>query len=250
MGRAPRLIGADLTYHVTMRGNRRVPIFLDHQDRRKFCALLRDVVQTRSWIGWAWCLMGNHVHLCFTTPEPNLSDGLRDLFGQYARFFNWKYSQPDHLFRSRYHSVTVTSDEQLLAVIRYVARNPVRAGLVEHPEEWEWSSYTSVLLGTSGPVPIDVQHLLELFHRRPLHARTLLRQLVELPEPHPHEFQPRAGHSPPSAIAQVMEPRKACAILIEEGGMTVAEASRLTGASVGAIRAWKRNGYARDQRRR
>lgn len=249
MGRAPRPIGADLTYHVTMRGNRRAPIFLNDQDRRKFCALMGDVMQTRSWIGWAWCLMGNHVHLCVTTPEPNLGDGLRDLFGQYARFFNWKYSQCDHLFRSRYHSVTVTTDEQLLAVIRYVARNPVRAGLVNRPEDWEWSSYKGILFDTKSPVPMDGQAVLDLLHRRPTHARALLRRLVDLPEPSLEEIQPTPGHSPHSAIAQVLEPRKACAVLVRDGGMTIAEASRLTGASIGAIRAWQRNGYARDQRR-
>ncbi len=247
MGRAPRRVGADLTYHVTMRGNRREPIFLDDQDRRKFLSLLDEVAVSHGWHGWAWCLMDNHVHLCLTTTAPDLSAGMRDVFGPYARFFNWKHQRGDHLFGSRFHSVDVTSDRQLMAVIRYAAHNPVRAGLVDDPLDWQWSSLMAVLDPDQAPGFVDSARVLAVFHEREEHAKTLLRQLLQLPSPDPSEVVPAATLNV-AAIAQLIEPRQASALLLGHG-VSVAEASRRTGVSRGAIRAWQANGFRRDGRR-
>ena len=248
MGRAPRRIGADLTYHVTIRGNRRAPIFMDDQDRRKFLSLLDDVGRSHGWEGWAWCLMSNHVHLCLTTPQPNLSSGMRDIFGQYARFFNWKNTLDAHLFGSRFHSVDVTSDEHLTTVIRYVAQNPVRAGLVDSALAWEWSSLHSVLKPSLRDGFIKPDRVLALFHDRPVHAVALLRQLIALPSPSDEELIPQSTPNT-RAVAQALPARRAAAVLLDRG-LTIATVARSTGVSRGAIRAWQQNGFAADQRRR
>ncbi len=191
MGRDTRPLGENSSYHVTTRGNDKMPLFYDDQDRNVFINHLDRVACACGWIGWAYCLMTNHIHLCVTTPSRNLSDGMRDTLGQYSRYLNRKYDRTGHRFRNRFGSVVVTSDHQLHAVIRYVARNPVRAGLVATAERWPWSSYAG-LVG-DGPLPrfIDGDRVLSLYHRRPTHARAALATAVALSEPGARELTGR-----------------------------------------------------------
>ena len=90
MGRELRPLAAGAYYHVTTRGNNQAPIVLDDADRHTFIRILTRVVGRYGWKLHASCLMGNHYHLVVETPRPNLSDGMRDLNGQYARAFNYR----------------------------------------------------------------------------------------------------------------------------------------------------------------
>ena len=183
MGRDLRPVGAGLTYHLMARGNRRQPIFLDDDDRRAFLRMLSRVCERYGWRCYAYCLMGNHFHLAVETPEPNLPDGMRHLLGRYAWIHNQSHGTADHLFRTRYLSVVVDTDEQLLAVIRYISRNPLRGGLVKKAEQWQWGSYPA-LLGLAQPLRgFDPGETLQLFHPRVWMARVALRGLVEDSDP-------------------------------------------------------------------
>ncbi len=219
MGRPHRVIGAGVTYHVTARGNGKVPIFGDDSDRRALLGHLRRTCRERSWTVWAHCLMGNHFHLCVTTPEPDLSHGMRDVIGSYARAFNARYGFLDHLFGRRFGAVRVVDDRQLITVIRYIARNPLRAQLVSDPARWPWSSYAE-LLGASGPEAeslVSRREVLDLFHRREVHARAQLRQLVtEGTGTAEREPEPRAVPSVRS-LSFVMGRRRAIAIAHDRG---------------------------------
>lgn len=178
MGRAPRMLAAGATYHVMARGNNHQPIFLDDADRERFLGMFGDVVTHRSWAHLAYCLMGNHFHSVVRTDKADLSHGMRDLLGRYARAFNTERGRSGRLFDDRFHGVPIESDEQLLQTVRYVARNPVRAGLVERAEEWRWGSYAPVLAGEPGHASLDVGGLLGLFHPIPKRAVSLLRAFV------------------------------------------------------------------------
>lgn len=155
MARLPRPLAPGLTYHVTTRGNERRDISRDDDDRRLLLRLLDDEVRDRKWVVGSYCLMPNHLHLLVRTPEPDLSEGLHDALGTYARRFNDRHDRSGHLFQDRFHSVVVTDDAHHLVLYRYIARNPVKAGLCRAAEDWPWSAH-GPLRGTAiSPVLLD-----------------------------------------------------------------------------------------------
>ena len=122
--------------------------------------------------------MGNHFHLIVHTPEPNLSRGMQHLCGVYAKWFNWKYARRGHLFGRRFGSAHVVTDPHLLEAHRYVALNPVRAGLCRTPESWRWGSFRALSGLERPPDFLDVQGVLALFATRPAKAQLKFRTFV------------------------------------------------------------------------
>jgi hypothetical protein len=106
--------------------------------------------------------MDNHVHLVLETPEPNLAAGMRALHGMYAQLFNKRHGLRGHVFQGRYGSVRIVSDEHLWVTLRYVALNPVEAGLCEHPDGYAWSSHGVLTRSETSPVA-DVARMLSHF---------------------------------------------------------------------------------------
>jgi putative transposase len=149
-------------FHVTTRGNRGGRIFLTDRDRVLFLGELGRVLEETGWYLLAFCLMGTHYHLAVETPQPNLGAGMQLLNGRYAREFNRRRGARGHLFERRYHSVKQERDEQLLELMRYIALNPVRAGLCDRPEEWKWGSHNA-LLGRGHAGFVDVERTLDRF---------------------------------------------------------------------------------------
>lgn len=162
MPRPPRVIHPDEIYHLTARGANRAAIFVDDDDRQRFLMRLGATARRRSWSCLAYCLMGNHVHLVVRGPGGALSSGMRDLLGGHGMAFNHRHGRTGHVFGERFHHVHVAHHRQLLATIRYVALNPVRAGLVARPEEWPWSSYGALVDGLMHPYALDAAALLDL----------------------------------------------------------------------------------------
>ena len=104
-------------------------------------AFLAQSVYRYRWTCLAYCLMTNHFHLVLSLSAPNLSRGMHRLNGLYARRFNERHGHHGHLFEARYSSILMKSEEHYLDAIRYVALNPVAAGLCEDPADWPWSSF-------------------------------------------------------------------------------------------------------------
>src|SRR5262249_29642369 len=129
MARRHRVQGAGLTYHITTRGNRGEPIFADDYDRHRFLVFLARVIGTFDWVCHAYCLLTTHYHLMITTNDANIGSGMHVLNGRYAQSFNRRHGVSGHVFEDRYYSVVVERNPHLLELIRYVALNPVRAGL-------------------------------------------------------------------------------------------------------------------------
>lgn len=140
MSRPLRIEFPGAVYHVTSRGDRQEPIFLDDLDRRVLMDLLAQAMSRFEALAHAWCLMGNHFHIVLQTAQPNLSRLMRHLNGVYTQRFNRRHGKVGHVFQGRYHAVLVDTESYLLQACRYVELNPVRAGLVTDPQSWEWSS--------------------------------------------------------------------------------------------------------------
>jgi putative transposase len=136
-------------YHVVARGNRKQDIYVDDTDRLRYLRTLELVVRRMDWMCMSYCLMGNHVHLLIETRTPNLGAGMHRLHGKYAQAFNRRHSYVGHLFQDRYKPSRIESDVHLWMTARYIALNPVAAGLCLKPEEYPWSSHAAVAAGRS-----------------------------------------------------------------------------------------------------
>ena len=152
MPNALRIIVPGGIYHIWTHGSDERPLFLFDDDRRMFLALLGNVVRSHELTCIAWCLMSNHHHLVVQTPHEGLPSAFQELHGCYSRAFNKIHGRSAHLFRNRYGSRLVESDADLLGVCRYVAYNPVEAGLCREPADWPWSSYRASV-GIDSPLP-------------------------------------------------------------------------------------------------
>lgn len=136
-----RIEYAGAMYHVTSRGNARQKIFLDTPDHLEFLNVLKEIIERSRWILHAYCLMGNHYHLLIETPQANLSRGMRQLNGVYTQKSNKHHNRVGHIFQGRYKAYLVEKGSYYLELCRYIVLNPVRALIVQGPEEWRWSSY-------------------------------------------------------------------------------------------------------------
>lgn len=147
MSRPLRIQYAGAFYHITNRGNAKQEIFLDKNDYQSFLDTLGVILKRYNWICYSYCLMPNHYHLLIKTLDSNLSDGMRQLNGDYTQSFNIKHDRVGHLFQGRFKSSLVDQEEYYFEVMRYIALNPVRAKLVTSPYYWPWSSYKYLIQG-------------------------------------------------------------------------------------------------------
>ena len=145
MSRPLRIEYPDAWYHVMNRGRRAENIFIDKDDYKAFIQVLIESTEMWSLRISAYCLMGNHYHLLVQTPQANLSRCMRHINGVYTQRFNRRHCYDGQLFRGRYKSILVSDDPYLLQVVRYIHKNPVKAGIVSQPEKYLWSSHNSYL---------------------------------------------------------------------------------------------------------
>jgi putative transposase len=149
--------------HVMARGNGKMPIFLDDQDYRHFVFLLGDVVEDFQVECWNYCVMPNHYHLEIRPIGPNISSAMKKLNSEYAQWWNRRHERVGHTFQGRFKDQIVDEDTYALELARYIALNPVRAGLVQRPDEWRWSSYNAVIGRERRPSFLSVASTLQLF---------------------------------------------------------------------------------------
>jgi REP element-mobilizing transposase RayT len=128
-------------YHVTSRGNERKNIFINNRDRERFLSYLKSAHLRYGAVIHAFCLMNNHYHLFLETPKGNLSQIMRHINGAYTNYFNIRHKRRGHLFQGRYKAIIVEADSYAGELSRYIHLNPVRAGIVDMPEKYSWSSY-------------------------------------------------------------------------------------------------------------
>lgn len=155
MARPLRIEFPGAVYHVTSRGDRREPIFVDDVDRRALLDVLASGLERFDACALAWCFMGNHYHFVLQTRQPNLSLLMRHINGVYTQRFNQRHRKVGHLFQGRFKAVLVDRDSYLLEVCRYVELNPVRAKMVAAPGDWPWSSYAALTGQAPCPLWLD-----------------------------------------------------------------------------------------------
>lgn len=144
MSRPLRIQVPGANYHIYARGNDKRRIFLDDRDHHIFLDVVEETLSRLRWRCLSYCLMPNHYHLVITTPNGDLSRGMRQINSLYAQTFNRRHDRCGHLFQGRFGATLIESQAQLLESIRYLALNPVRAGLVKQPDDWPWSAHAEL----------------------------------------------------------------------------------------------------------
>ena len=127
------------------RGRRSEAIFSDKEDYSGFLDLLIEISEIWNVNIAAYCLMSNHYHVLLQTPDGNISRSMRHLNGLYTQKFNRRHGFDGQLFRGRYKSILVCNDSHLLQLVRYIHKNPIKAGIVKEMQDYEWSSYKGYL---------------------------------------------------------------------------------------------------------
>lgn len=143
MARPLRIEYEGAFYHVTARGNERRRIFFTKYDYEKFKEYLEGAQDKYGYLLHVYVLMSNHYHLVIETPNANMSKIMHYINGSYTNYINRKRNRSGHLFQGRYKAILVDRDNYLLELSRYIHLNPVRAKIVERPEDYSQSSYKS-----------------------------------------------------------------------------------------------------------
>ena len=128
-------------YHVFSKGDKGEYIFSTDRQKGYFAGTFIKGLKRYKAELHAFCIMGNHYHLLLRTPQDNLSALMHFIGSTYASYFQRERGISGHVFNGRYRSLIVETNEYVLALTRYIHRNPVRAGLINHPMQYRWSSY-------------------------------------------------------------------------------------------------------------
>ncbi|HOK47609.1 MAG TPA: transposase [Bryobacteraceae bacterium] len=153
MPRRPRIHLPGQPLHIVQRGHNREACFFGDDDYHAYRDWLGEVLDKSGCRLHAYVLMTNHVHLLLTPPEPQaVSQLVISLGRRYVRYVNRTYRRTGTLWDSRYKSSLVQADAYLLRCQRYIELNPVRAGMVDDPAHYRWSSYRANGLGQVAPL--------------------------------------------------------------------------------------------------
>ena len=153
MPRIARIIAAGYPHHITQRGNNRATVFFDDEDRQTYLNLLSRYANRYHISIWAYCLMGNHIHL-LAVPETEiaLSRGIGLTNLMYTQHLNRKLKQSGRIWQNRFSSCVVENDQYLWSVARYIERNPLKVALARSAELYRWSSAKAHIIGTNDPL--------------------------------------------------------------------------------------------------
>ncbi|MBI2122911.1 MAG: transposase [Armatimonadetes bacterium] len=177
MPRAHRLLGAGVTYHITAHATGGDALFVDDGDRYRYLILLAEAKAKCYPCIFAYALMTTHIHLVIQTTKPNVSESIWWVHGRYAIAFNRKHTRRGHLFATRFHGRVIDRNEDLLQSTCYVHLNPVRAGIVEQPEQYPWSSFGAYATD-GGDSLVDVAPVLALLAEDRGRARSAYVEFV------------------------------------------------------------------------
>ena len=137
MPRTARLLSTTGFYHVILRGINRQRIFEDEEDYERFLFLLEHYKTICGYELFAYCLMPNHIHILIKEGKEALSTVFCRIGTSFVYWYNLKYERSGHLFQDRYKSEAVEDDAYFLTALRYIHRNPVKAGLCNDPAEYQ-----------------------------------------------------------------------------------------------------------------
>ena len=186
MPRVAREKSSTGVYHVILRGHNQQPIFKEEEDAQRFLHTLEKYQKSGDYLVFAYCLMANHVHLLIKEEQTELGTIMKRIGASFVYWYNKKHERCGNLFQDRFRSEAVEDEAYFLTVLRYIHQNPVKAGLVEEPASYSWSSYREYLREYLGERKmIEVDYVLGLFHPQREKAITAFREFHNTSESAP-----------------------------------------------------------------
>lgn len=156
----PRINETGFVHHVIARGNNKQNLFKDPSDFLKFSHFLSEAITRYPLAIYNYALMTNHFHLLVETKqEGSLSKVLEETTREYAKYFNKKYDHIGHVFQGRFKSIVIEEEKYFFLCSRYIDLNPIKACIVNQPEEYAWSGYKTLAFGRSSVIPLEYHAL-------------------------------------------------------------------------------------------
>ncbi len=233
-------------YHVMLRGVNRQQIFEDEEDCARFLEILAECKQISGFELYAYCLMGNHVHVLLKAQNEPLEQIVKRISTRYVYWFNTKYERSGHLFQDRFRSEPVKDERYFLTVLCYIHQNPVKAGICERVEQYKHSSFAEYFAGSK---VIDKDFVFALItpndflqlHTQPAKADCLditdeIAQRRVTDEQARRIIEKRSGCHTVSDLERLdIATRNKCLKILKQEGLSIRQISRLTGVSFGII---------------
>ena len=255
MPRIARKKSVSNIYHVMVRGINKQDIFEEDDDRICFMKILNYCKEISGFRLYAFVLMSNHIHLLIEPSDEPLGTVLSRIEVRYALWYNKKYDRSGYLFQDRYRSEAVETDGYFMTVLRYILRNPQKAGLESRPGSYRWSSYLAYEKG-KGAVT-DTQYALDLFGSREKLMEYLLQDNDDIvpdeedfdrhlrDEQAKEKMRKITGCESVPAFQKLDKPlRKEYMAKMYQSGLSLGQISRFTGMSKTAVfktvKAWQK----------
>ena len=233
-------------YHIMLRGINRQQIFEDAEDCYKFLTILREYKGICEYSVYAYCLMGNHIHLLLKEGTESLEQVFKRVCGKFVYWYNSKYQRVGHLFQDRFKSEPVDSQEYLQTVLRYIHQNPLKAGLCKQVSNYAYSSYAAYL---GGDDLVDTSWILGIWSKEEfieLNETIIETNCLDVPEKSEIRLTDeqvsvlmfKLSKCQNAAQFQELEPVKQEKYLkkLRQEGVSIRQLSRMTGISISVIR--------------
>lgn len=250
MSRQARIKSNSGIYHVMIRGINQQQIFEEKEDYLKFIQTLKDCKAISNFKIYAYCLMGNHIHLLIKTCNEPLEQIFKRIGGRFIYWYNIKYQRTGHLFQDRFKSEPVEDDSYFLTVLRYIHQNPVKAEICNKPEHYLYSSFNEYLTNSDF---IDTEYVLNLiefdefikFNNQSnsdkcmdMDAKSIIRVTDE------QAVRLIFKYSKCKTVAEFQtlpnDKKEFFVKKIHDSGVSIRQLSRLTGISKGLIEKWSK----------
>ena len=233
-------------YHIMLRGINKQQIFEESEDYDKFLEILKDCKVICEFELYAYCLMGNHLHLLIKENDAPIEHIIKRIGTRFVYWYNIKYQRKGHLFQDRFKSEVVENREYFLAVLIYIHQNPVKAGICKAPGDYAYSSYNEYV---SVARITDTSHVLESWsldsfvnsHNREVIAKCM--DVVEdvsvrVTDEQAREIIKKVSKCESVAEFQALDIKSRDKYLrtLRENGLSIRQLSRLTGVSINIVR--------------
>ena len=244
MPRTPRVKSSTCIYHAMLRGINQQQLFEDDDDNGYFLGVLDICKEISRYELYAYCLMGNHAHLLLKTVDEDLEHVFKRIGTRYAYWHNVKDKRSGHLFQDRFRSEPVETDKYLLAVLRYIHRNPIKAKICAAPDDYKWSSYGE---NTGSPKITDTGFVIDMigidefvkFNNAEGNDNCLEcdDNIFRLTDAEVKEIMRVSTHCDTVEGFQRLAPahKTASIVLLKDKGASIRQISRLTGISKGIV---------------
>ena len=241
MPRQARKKSSSGIYHIMLRGINQQQIFEDSEDYNKFLQIVKDSKAISEFKIFAYCLMGNHIHLLIQEQKEPIEQIMKRIATRFVYWYNIKYQRVGHLFQDRFKSEPVENDAYFLTVLRYIHQNPIKASLCKRIEDYEYSSYNE-FLETSDIVDVDfVFNMVSKEYFADFNMETIYENCLDIQDNSKikvTEEQAKKIFEKLSKCSNVTEfqalnikLRDRCLKKLKENGLSIRQISRLTGIS-------------------